>query len=117
MDIGIFHTLGEAIHDAAAEVHAWARRKGFWDDGVPNRNKSEMLMLMVTELAETCEGLRHGNPCDDKIPEFTAEEAELADCVIRIMDYSAAFDLRLGEAITAKMAYNDGRPYKHGKRF
>jgi len=117
IDVSIFHSLGEVMHDGCVEVHEWARKKGFWEGGTDARNKSEMLMLMVTELAEVCEGLRHGNPQDDKIPAFTSEEAELADCVIRIMDYAGAYDLRLGEAIAAKMVFNEGRPHKHGKKF
>src|SRR4051812_19887045 len=38
------------------------------------RNDSEMLMLTVTELAEAVEGLRHGNPASDHIPEFSFAE-------------------------------------------
>ncbi len=74
-------------------------------------------MLEVTELAECVEGVRRGNPPDEHCPEFTTEEIELADCVIRIMDHATARNCRLGEAIVAKMEYNEGRPYKHGKAF
>ncbi|KKL73104.1 hypothetical protein LCGC14_2078290, partial [marine sediment metagenome] len=70
-----------------------------------------------SELSEALEAIRHGNPPDDKIPEFNGYEAELADCVIRIMDVAIARNLRVAEAIVAKMAFNEGRPYKHGKEF
>jgi NTP pyrophosphatase (non-canonical NTP hydrolase) len=76
-----------------------------------------MIMLMVTELAEAVEALRAGNPPDDKIPEFSGVEAELADAVIRIMDFGHARGHRVAQAIEAKMKYNTGRPYKHGKEF
>ena len=95
-------------------VHDWAMRKGFWDEP---RNDGEIIALMHSELSEALEALRHGNPADDKVPEFSGFEAELADCVIRIMDTAAARGLRVGEAIVAKMAYNEGRPYRHGKEF
>ena len=95
-------------------IHDWAKRKGFWDE---ERNDGECIALMHSELSEALEALRHGNPPDDKVPEFNGFEAELADCVIRIMDTAAARGLRVGEAIVAKMAYNEGRPYKHGKEF
>ncbi len=72
------------------------------------------LMLMVTELSETAEAIRHGNPADDKIPEFTGAEAELADTIIRIMDLAENNGWRVGEAIEAKMAMNNTRPYMHG---
>lgn len=95
----------------AGQVHQIAVDHGWWDEP---RNDGEILMLMVTELAEACEALRHGNPPDDKIPEFTGVEAELADVIIRAMDYAVAKKLRLGEAVIAKMQFNASRPHKHG---
>ena len=47
---------------------------------------SQRLMLIVSELAEAMEALRHGNPPDSHIPEFSGMEAELADAIIRIAD-------------------------------
>lgn len=45
-------------------------------------------------------------------------EAELADAVIRIMDYAHARSLDIAGAIIAKMGYNRTRPMRHGgKRF
>lgn len=102
------NSLGEKCHEIAIS-------KGWWDK---ERNDSELLMLMVTELAEACEGLRHGNPPSDHIPQFSAVEEELADCMIRILDMAAARNLRLGEALVHKMAYNEGREFRHGgKKF
>jgi len=73
---------------------------------------------MHSELSEALEALRHGNGPDDHIPQFFWTEAELADVVIRIMDYGAARGLRVAEAIEAKMDYNAGREKMHGgKRF
>jgi NTP pyrophosphatase (non-canonical NTP hydrolase) len=64
------------------------------------------------------EALRHGDPPDDKISEFSGVEAELADVIIRIMDYAGARGLRVAEAIMAKHQYNEGRDYRHGgKKF
>lgn len=76
--------------------------------------KLHKVALMVSELGEAVEGIRKPKP-DEHIPSFTSEEIELADCIIRIFDYAGAFDVRLAEAIEAKMAYNKSRPYKHGK--
>lgn len=100
----------------AADSHHNAKAKGFWEPGV-ERNDSEMIMLVVTELAEAVEGLRHGNPPDDKVPEFSAAEAEFADAIIRMMDQAHARGWRVAQAIEAKMKFNKGRAHKHGKAF
>jgi hypothetical protein len=90
---------------------------GFWEGGKSLYNKSEKLMLMVTELAEACEALRYGNPPDDKLPEYAGDGVELADCIIRILDYCCAYGIPIGEILKAKHEYNVNRPYKHGKQF
>lgn len=105
-----------SYNEIASQVHDWAKRKGFWEEG-QDRNDGEMLALMHSEISEALEALRLGNPPDDKIPEFSGVEAELADVIIRIMDYSHARGLRVAEAIIAKMAYNETRERKHGKQF
>ena len=100
----------------AADSHQNAKEKGFWEPGT-ERNDSEMIMLVVTELAEAVEGLRHGNPPDDKVPEFSAAEAEFADAIIRMMDQAYARGWRVAQAVEAKMKFNKGRAHKHGKTF
>ena len=106
--VGHYNALAKDVNQNAVD-------KGWWDD---ERNDGEMICLMHSELSEALEGLRHGDPPDDHIPEFRSSEAELADVVIRIMDYGAARGLRIAEAIIAKTEYNKTRPHKHGgKRF
>lgn len=105
--VGIFEAMANA-------AHANAVTKGFWIGG---RNDGEMIALMHSELSEALEYIRHGNPPSDHIPEFSGVAEEFADVIIRIMDMTQAYELRLAEAIVAKHAFNQGRPHKHGKAF
>ena len=99
-----FNLLANNVHDTAVE-------KGWWDE---ERNNGEIIALMHSELSEALEAIRHGNPPDDKIPEFTGVEAELADVIIRIMDMAPARGWRIAEAVIAKIAMNKTRARKHG---
>lgn len=99
------------LNRKAKEIYDTAVSKGWYEKP---REDGTVLMLMVSELAEALEGLRHGNPPSDKIPEFSAAEEELADCIIRILDTCHFKGWRIGEAIIAKMEMNKGRAYKHG---
>lgn len=99
----------------AMRINKNAADKGFWQDG-GKRNKGEMIALMHSELSEALEAVRNpGKVMDDHCPEFSSLEIEMADTVIRIMDFCVGFNLRLPEAILAKMKFNESRPYMHGK--
>lgn len=74
---------------------------------------SQMLLLCHAEISEGVEGMR-GGKMDDKIPEFTMLEAEIADTIIRFMDLAETFELRVAEAVVAKAAMNKGREKLHG---
>lgn len=115
-----------AINQLAKNVHK-ANAK-WWVDintGKPiTRNRPEMMMLIVSEIAEAMEGYRKNLP-DDKLPHRPMEEVEMADALIRILDYCAGHGLDLGGAYVEKMAYNatredhklEHRKGKHGKKF
>lgn len=99
----------EAFNALAADVLANSKAHGFEDQ--PN---AVSIALMHSELSEALEADRHGNPPDDKVPDFCGFEAELADVVIRIMNKAAARGYRVAEAVVAKMAANAKREYRHG---
>lgn len=110
------------ITSLSKQIHEDNRLKGFWEERalvssnpVTNRmSKSECISLIMSELGEAQEAIRKpGN--SEHIPEFTNLEEEIADAVIRLMDFSFGYSLRLEEAIYAKIEFNKTRPYKHGK--
>lgn len=98
------------LNDYASECHKAAER--WWQDPKTGkrieRNKGEMLMLMVSELAEAMEGERK-DLMDTKLPDRKMAEVELADCLIRIFDYAGAHGYDLEGAYIEKMAFNKTR--------
>lgn len=108
----------KTLNDYATECHQ--ANKKWWTNIETGeslaRNKGELLMLMVTELAEACEGERK-NLMDDKLPHRKMAEVELVDCIIRILDYASAHGYDMEGAYQDKMKYNATREdHKHEAR-
>lgn len=108
------HDFIRAYGMMEAYVHGIAVSKGFWD---APRDDGTCIALMHSELSELLEALRHGNPDDEHVPQFSSAEVELADAVIRIMDFANARGYKVAQAIVAKSWFNESRPHKHGKEF
>jgi hypothetical protein len=105
----------------SVELHQNSRAKGWWADR-DELSKTPAghvavdigcLALAGTELAEAIEATRV--PCQDyHIPFYTGQEAEIADTIIRLLDFAAARNLRVVDAMIAKAEYNKARTYRHG---
>ena len=103
-----------AWQEMQAEVHHIAVTKGWWDT---DRSHGEIIALIHSELSECLESCRKGHPPDHHIPEHSNTEVELADAVIRIMDFAEAHGWNIAGAISDKVEFNRSRPHKHGKLF
>jgi NTP pyrophosphatase (non-canonical NTP hydrolase) len=72
------------------------------------RNKGELLCLIHSEISEAMEGERK-DLMDDKLPHRKMAEVELADAMIRILDYCGGFGYDLQGAFDEKMDFNAQR--------
>ena len=99
--------VAQALAGAAVLCHA--RNQKWWQNpatGEPiQRNVGELLMLMVSELAEGMEAHRKGLN-DDKLPHRPGLEVELVDCFIRMMDLAGAHGMDIAGAFIEKMEFN-----------
>lgn len=87
----------------AIEIHASNVKAGWWTDiatgesTLHTRNRPEMLMLAVSEIAEAAEGA--GGVMDDKLPHLPMYDVEMADFVIRQLDQIGA-EVSCGHRVT-----------------
>lgn len=99
------------INELQHVCHQRSHNAGWWDDyiAMPEKYRKYFLAsryaLFHSEATEGFEGLRR-NASDDHLPHRKSEEVELADLVIRIMDYAGAMQFDLAGAIAEKLAYN-----------
>lgn len=120
------------------EIHKNAVAHGWWEE---ERSFAEIIALCHSELSEALEEYRNKKPmlyyqceyhdtrikcpdqydgcqygknngCNLRKPEGIA--SELADTIIRILDYCGKMNIDIEEAIRIKHEYNKTRPYKHG---
>jgi NTP pyrophosphatase (non-canonical NTP hydrolase) len=102
----------EGIKAAVEICHGAAVAGGWWHDINTGerlqRNRGELLMLIVSEISEEMEGERK-NLMDDKLSHRRMAEVELADAIMRIFDYAGGMGYDLAGAVAEKLAYNAQR--------
>lgn len=118
-------------------------KKGFWEG---KKNVGEVLMLVVSELAEAVKADReNNNACRDEFERGMRDarlhihdkggdedsyfkmffedhiknsfEDEISDTVIRLLDLCGGFGIDLSWHVENKLRYNRLREYKHGKQY
>lgn len=125
-------TIFDCFTDIADIIHRINTDKGWNTPGV-QRPLPELMMLIISELAEIIEADRKGelnNPSDKGINydlwnphaketqvfELTNLQEELADVFIRVVDMMTEYGVK-GEHVAAKIRYNATRPHRHGKLY
>lgn len=103
-----------ALGALGSRIHAISRAHGFYDretiKGDPNPSlPAEKLALIHSEVSETLDALRDGNA--------DHEGEELADIIIRTLDYCAWRRIDIARHVREKIAVNADRPPLHGRRF
>lgn len=104
------------LNSRAAEVHA-ANAKWWHDINTGERlvrNRPEMKMLIVSELAEALEGERK-NKMDDHLPHRRMPEVEIADTYIRALDYAAGHGIAIDYWIVFKVSLVAKVPENRGE--
>lgn len=112
------------INDLAAEVHRNSREHGFWDAS------SDIGMKIALAHGELSEALEDYRKIDSSMLRFIRLEddehgqskpegmpIELADVIIRVLDFAAYLGFDMDEAIRVKTAFNVGRPAMHGRKY
>ena len=128
------------LNELAKEIHENAVEHGWWDE---SKSIGDIISLCHSELSEALEEYRAGRPmfwrkcmtcegdapcmengcgdwdngacelaCLSPKPEGIA--VEMADCIIRILDWCGKEGIDIDKIIRLKMEYNKTRPYRHG---
>ena len=122
------------LNNLAKDIHVDCVLKGFYDKP---REIGTALMLVVSELSEALEADRKRlyNNSDtllpNRIPNTNTEKFkdwfeknvkdtvndEIADAIIRLLDFCGWQNIDIDRHIRLKLAYNKMRKYKHGKNY
>ena len=106
-----------SVKELQKAVHATAVCSGWWENVDPVAHFPVAIALIHSELSEALEEYRAGHDVTKVYVEDGKPEGvgiELADAVIRILDYCEAAGIDLDAAIELKADYNRGRGHRHG---
>lgn len=107
------------IDEIAKRAHEDAKLLGWYDEGKV-KSDLESLMMVVTEVVEAVEELRRSGPqikyYNYGNPKPEGYGVEVADAIIRLLDFCAYKQIPIGDIIKEKLTYNLTRGYRHGNK-
>lgn len=115
-DETVVMVVPKSLGQWAKLISEWGQRKG-WDQ---NWNDVEKLCLTHSEISEALEHLRDGRQPDEVFFHENGKPdgfgIEIADTIIRLLHICGHHNIDIDALMEIKMAYNEKRPYKHGRK-
>lgn len=102
-----------SLRALAREIHENARVHGWHDEP---RSFGGIVALCHSELSEALEEYRNRMPMSytDRTGKPQGIAMEMADALIRILDWFESAQLDVEAIVLEKHRYNETRPYRHG---
>lgn len=123
------------LNDLAKECFQTSKDHGFHD---PPKSVGEDIALMHSELSEALEDHRrnkapnaywyedgklhledtgtHRRSLEGHLLKPCGIPSEMADVIVRVLDFCGAHKIDIARAVSEKMAYNQSRPFRHGNK-